>query len=315
MSVSVALATFAAAAVTLSACGSEQADVPPDPSVASRDRVSDAEPATQARAACVPRGESHARMCGLAPPLRYVEHGSAYKLTTITGESFWAVLPDELGHPTAVVAIPSAPNGVKAEIGVNAGLTTASAREAADRHCDGFGECEVTVVDRLALPSGVMTRWDDATGMIRDLEVTTVDLGQWTLVMLEPDATRAEQVARALRWSADRDRYPRVLSTNREAVVNVDWVGLALWVRIEGQDEYILIDVLPGCELSTKQPDLGAGDARPDLELHPPDSPDGGRWCADGHYSVDVHFVEQPQLKLLHERLKIIPSGDGVQTP
>jgi hypothetical protein len=237
-----------------------------------------------------------------------VEQGSAYKLTTIAGESFWVVLPDELGRPTAVVAIPSAPIAVNAKIGINAGLTTAPAREAADRSCDGFRECEVTVVDRLALPSGVMTRWDDASGMIRDLEVTTVELGHWTLVMLEPDATRAEQVARALRWSVDEDRYPRVVSANRQAAVNVDWAGLALWIQIEGQDEHILIDVIPGCALSSKQPDLGGYDARADLELHPPDSADGGRWCADGHYSVDVYFVEQPQLELLHERLKVIPS-------
>ena len=316
MSVSVALfAVVAAAAVALSACGSEQAGVPPERSVASRELAPDAEPVTQARTACVPRGESHARMCGLAPPLRHVEQGSAYKLTMVAGESFWAVLPDELGRPTAVVAIPTAPIGVTAEIGVNAELTTAPAREAADRDCDGFRECEVTVVDRVALPSGVMIRWDDASGMIRDLEVTTVDLGQWTLVMREPDATRAEQVARALRWRAHEDRYPRVVSTNRDAVVNVDWAGLALWVQLEGQDEYLLLDIVPGCKLSTKQPDLGAYDALPDLELHPPDSADGGRWCADGRYSIDAYFVEQPQLELLHETLKIIPFGDRVQAP
>jgi len=248
-------------------------------------------------------------MCGLAPPLRHVEQGSAYKLTTVTGESFWVVLPDELGRTTGVVAIP------KVQFDINAGLTTAPAREAADRSCDGFRECEVTVVDRLALPSGVMTRWDDASGTIRDLEVTTVDLGQWTLAMLEPDARRAERVARALRWSVDEDRYPRVVSTDRKAAVKVDWAGLALWVKLRGQDEDLVIDVLPGCRLSTKKPDLGGYDARPELELNPPDSPEGGRWCAEGRYAVDVRHVARPQLELLHERLEIIPSGDGAQAP
>jgi hypothetical protein len=118
-----------------------------------------------------------------------VDEGTAYKLTTVAGESFWVVIPDELAPPSGVVAVPRVP------IRVNADLTTAPARVAADRYCDDFHDCEVTVVDRVAVPSGVMTRWDDASGTIRDLDVTTVDLGQWTLVMMEPDATRADEAS------------------------------------------------------------------------------------------------------------------------
>jgi hypothetical protein len=295
-SVSVALLTSVLAlAVMFSACDAERA----------------AEPATQPRPACVPRGESHARICALAPPRRRVDEGTAYKLTTVAGESFWVVLPNELAPPSGVVAVPRVP------IRVNAGLTTAPAREAADRYCDDFHECEVTVVDRVAVPSGAMTRWDDASGTIRDLDVTTVDFGHWTLVMIEPDATRAERVARALRWSVDDDQYPRVVSTDRAVPVDVDWAGVDLRVPdLEAQDEYLLIEIVPGCGLSTKQPALEGSDARPDLELHEPDTVDGGRWCADGRYSVDLSFVERPQLELLHEKLRIVPSLDhGVQAP
>jgi hypothetical protein len=311
-SVLVALLTSVAAlAVMFSACDAERAGVPPAPSGAGRDLRPDAEPATQPRPACVPRGESHARICALAPPRLRVDEGTAYKLTTVAGESFWVVLPDELAPPSGVVAVPGVP------IRVHADLTTVPAREAADRHCDNFHDCEVTVVDRVAMPSGVMTRWDDASGTIRDLNVTTVDLGQWTLVMMEPDATHAERVARALRWSLDDDQYPRVASTDRAVPVDVDWAGVTLWIPdLEAQDEYLLIEIVPGCERSTKQPDLGASDTRPDLELHEPDTVDGGRWCADGRYSVDVSFVERPQLKLLHENLRIVPSLDhGLQAP
>jgi hypothetical protein len=209
-SVLVALLTSVAAlAVMFSACDAERAGVPPAPSGAGRDLPPDAEPATQPRPACVPRGASRARICALAPPRRRVDDGTAYRLTTVAGESFWVVIADELALPSGVVAVPGVP------IRVNAHLTTNPAREAADRYCDDFHDCEVTVVDRLAVPSGVMTRWDDASGTIRDLDVTTVDLGQWTLVMMEPDATRAERLARALRWSLDDDRYPRVVSTDR----------------------------------------------------------------------------------------------------
>jgi hypothetical protein len=99
--------------------------------------------------------------------------------------------------------------------------------------------------------------------------------------------------------------------------VDVDWAGVTLWVPdLEAQGEYLLIEIVPGCELSTKQPDLGGSDARPDLELHEPDTVDGGRWCADGRYSIDVSFVEQPQIKLLHENLRIVPSLErGLRAP
>ena len=215
------------------------------------------------------------------------------------------MLPDGLGRPSGVVAVPSVP------IRVNAGLTTASPRAAADRSCDDFPRCEATAIDRLAVPSGVLTRWDDASGTIRDLQLTTVDLGEWTLIVLEPDARRAERVARALEWRVDEDRYPRVAGTGREAGVDVDWAGVSLWVPDpEVQGAHLLIDTVPGCELSGKHPDLGASDAGPDLELHGPDTVAGGRWCADGRYSVDVSFAGREQLERLHERLEIVPSLD-----
>lgn len=305
ISVPVALRrSVAGLAVVLAACGAERAGVPPAPSVASQDLP----PATPARPACVPRNQSHDRICALAPPRRRVDDGTAYKLTTIAGESFWVVLGDEHALSSGVVAVPTVP------IRVNAGLTTAPAREAADRFCDDFRTCEVAVVDRVAVPSGVMTRWADASGAIRDLAVTTVDLGGWTLVMSEPDARRAEQVARALRWSIDDGGYPRVTSTDRAAPVDVDWAGVALWVPdLDAQDAYI--EILPGCELSAKRPDLGGFDAGPHLELHPPDTVDGGRWCADGRYSVDVSFAKRRRLELLHEGLRIVPSLDHGPQP
>lgn len=194
--------------------------------------------------------------------------------------------------------------------GVKAGLTTAPAREAADRYCDDFPECEPIVVTREKLPSGaVLTRWDDASGTIEDLEVTTVDFGPWTLVMQEPDAALAERVARVLSWSVDEDGYPRLASTDPEVPLDDDWAYVLLWVpNPERQGEYHLIEVIPGCEISTKEPDLGGSDAEPELEFHPPDTVEGGRWCVDGRYWVDVAFIERPRLELLHDRLRIVPS-------
>ncbi len=84
-----------------------------------------------------------ARICALAPPRRRVDEGTAYKLTTVAGESLWVSLPDELARPSGVVAVPRVPIPVDAE------LTTAPAREAANWYCDDFPKCEVTVVDRV----------------------------------------------------------------------------------------------------------------------------------------------------------------------
>ncbi len=192
---------------------------------------------------------------------------------------------------------------------MNAGLTTSPAHEAADRYCDDFPECEPIAASREKLPAGVLTRWDDVSGTIKDLEVTTLDVGSWTLVMLEPDAALAEQVARAISWTVDADGYPRLASTDPEVPVDSDWAEVLLWVPDPTrQGKYHLIEVIPGCKVSSKEPDLGGSDAGPELEFHEPDTVEGGRWCVDGRYWVDVAFAERPRLELLHERLRIVPS-------
>ncbi len=129
-----------------------------------RTEVNSAEPApSPSEPACIPRGHGNAGICSLAPPHRPVQGGNAFKVTTVTGESFWVILPDELAPPAGVVAVPGVP------VRVNAGLTTAPDREAADSYCDDFPECEPIVVTREKLPFGaVLTRWDDASGTIED---------------------------------------------------------------------------------------------------------------------------------------------------
>jgi hypothetical protein len=313
------IASVAALAVILPACGSEEASVPPAQSVAtetspSGDLAPDAGPTTEGEAACVPRGHGHERICALAPPHRRVQGGSAYKVTTISGEGFWVVLPDELAPSSGVVAVPGVPIRGKAH------LTTASARDAADRYCDGFRRCEPAVVNREAVPAGVLTRWDDASGMISDLGVTTVDLAPWTLVLPELDAGPAERVARGLSWSVGEDGYPRLASTDPEVPVDADWADVVLWVPNLGTEgKHHFIRVIPGCELSVKEPGLGGSDAAADLQLldvvedppdtREPDTVEGGRWCVDGRYWVEVTFAERPRLELFHAKLRVVASA------
>ena len=270
-------------------------------------------PTTEGEPACVPPGDGHGRICALAPLRRPVREGTAYKVTTVSGDGFWVVLPDELAPSSGVVAVPGVPLRGKAH------LTTASARDAADRYCDGFRKCEPTVVNREAVPTGVLTRWDDASGMIRDLAVTTVDFGPWTLVIPELDARPAERIARGLSRSVQEDGYLRLASADPDVPLDADWADVVLWVpSLDTKAKHHLIRVIPGCELSRKEPDLGGSDAGPDLQLldvaeDPPDTPEpdtveAGRWCVDGRYWVEVTFAGRPRLERFHAKLRIVPS-------
>jgi hypothetical protein len=271
----------------------------------------EAQSTTEGEPACVPSGDGHGRVCALAPPRRTVQGGSAYKVTTISGEGFWVVLPDELAPSSGVVAVPGVPSRGKAH------LTTASARDAADRYCDGFRACEPAVVDREAVPAGVLTRWDDASGTIRDLGVTTLDFGPWTLVIPELDADAAERLALGLSPSLHEDGYPRLTSTDPDVPVDADWADVVLWVPdLDAEGEHHLIRVIPRCELSIKEPGLGGSDASPELQLHDlvedppdtaePDTVEGGRWCVAGRYWVEVTFAGRARLELLHAKLRIV---------
>ena len=292
--------------------------MPPAQSVASEtspssDIAPEAGPIVEGEPACVPYGDGHERICALAPPHRRVQGGTAYKVSTISGEGFWVVLPDELAPSSGVVAVPGVP------VRVQAHLTTASARDAADRYCADFRRCAPVVVNREAVPAGVLTRWDDASGMIRDLAVTTVDFGPWTLVIPGLDAGPAERVARGLTLSVGEDGYPRLASTDPEIPVDADWADVVLWVpNLQAAGKHHTIRVLGGCELPVKDPGLEGFHAGPDLQLldvgyeggpgREPRPIEAGRWCVDGHYGVEVTFAERPQLELFHTKLRIVPS-------
>jgi hypothetical protein len=129
--------------------------------------------------------------------------------------------------------------------------------------------------------------------------------------MAAPAARLAERVGRAITSRVDADGYPRLASTDPAVPLHYDWADVQLWVPDSQSDgEHHLIHVIPGCELTTKEPeDLGASDAGPELELHEPDGVKGGRWCIDGRYWVDVAFVERPRLGLFHEKLRIVPAA------
>lgn len=266
--------------------------------------TSDATQSAQpAKTACVQLQDTG--VCGLVPPSRRVDDGEAHKLTTVLGDSFWLILPDELAPATEVVAVPGIPARVPA------GVSTATARQMADRQCgNDFPSCKPETVTRETLPSGaILTRWEDASGTLLDFDLTTLELGTWTLQISHPDARLAERFARALQSSVDEDGYPRLTSADPELPLHADWANVLVWVSSPGSPEkHHHIEVIPGCEFSTKDPALGGSDAGPELEFHEQGPASSGRWCVDGRYWVDVAFIDKPRLTCFHRKLRIVRS-------
>jgi hypothetical protein len=243
------------------------------------------------------------------PPTGRVAGGIGFKLTNVVGESFWVVLPDELvADAGAVVAASVSPLGL-----APTGLTIESVRTAADHYCGDFPACEPEAVSRESLPNGgTLTRWDDRSGTIKDLEVSTVALGLWNLVIHHPDAALARRIARAVRVSVDKDLFPRIESAHPGVPVHADWTEMFLWVPAPEAGEHHLIEVLPGCDLESKEPGLGGRNPGPELELHEADEVAGGRWCERGRYWVDISFEITPgRLELFHAKLDVFPAREG----
>jgi hypothetical protein len=73
------------------------------------------------------------------------------------------------------------------------------------------------------------------------------------------------------------------------------------------------MEVIPGCNLSAKVPDLGGSDAGQELERHEPGpgSVPGGRWCADQRYWLDASLIGGQDLELLYREAQVVSSLDG----
>jgi hypothetical protein len=138
---------------------------------------------TQPNAACAPGGDrGEPPFCGIAPAGARTDTGSAVRVTTVTGEAFWLVLPHDRTRLVAVQGVPVRLDEL-ASTPMTA-LTTAEPRRAADRYRADFPACRAVAVEREVFSNrAVVTRWDDASGTLRDLDVTTARLGRWTLVL------------------------------------------------------------------------------------------------------------------------------------
>lgn len=260
--------------------------------------------ATRPHVACAPSQEQSELFCGIAPPAARTDGGSALRVTTVTGEAFWILLPDKRTRAVAVQGVPVRVDELAST--PIPGLTTANPRRAADRYCADFPACEPIVIERELAPNGaVVLHWDDASGTLRDLAVTTARFGRWTLV-LSGHQEPARRIARSLEWRAGRDGFLRVSVTEADVVLDEDWADVLLRVAPVGQQPSYGLQITPGCDLASKEPDLGGDDVGPELEPFPLDGGGGGRWCADGYW-VDAFTDDDRALERLHATLRIVP--------
>jgi hypothetical protein len=245
----------------------------------------------------------------LRPPHGTIGSEAAYKLTTVVGETFWLVLPKELSGGDVFVS-PSASIFVHGAISPRIGLTAATLQEVAQRYCGGVQGCRPEAIAHESLANGgQLTRWTDAGGANRIFELTTVRFGDWTLSLSEGSAALAEEIARGLTWHEDREGFIQLTSSNPRVSVNRDWAEMYAYVRDPVRRDYNVLEILPGCRLAEKQPDLGGSNAGPTLELHEPDVVSGGKWCDNGRFWIDASWADGQRLRELYEKVRVVNAG------
>lgn len=253
---------------------------------------------------------SRVRSSGVPGVRRTVAEGVAIKAATVTGETFWVILPADFPGLDALSVVPDANVGIQSPTTPRAYLTTLSAREVATGACMDIPRCDgARIEEERLLPSGASyTRWRG----ISNEPTVTVAMGAWTLVLEGPDAAAAETIAASLQWSVDPDGYLVLLST--DAAVRLRENGVMLLTGASGDPaDGVRIHVTPGCDgdPSTNQPALGPGlerfgTTRPGSAAPVPVRPAyGGRWCAADGYAVEVVTGDQALLDRLYASLRV----------
>lgn len=252
---------------------------------------------------CLPDAATKGRACGVAPPTRRTGGHTAHRMTTVAGESFWVMWPDDPAPARKMVAIPRVPLGWLGELGrSHLQVTTDPPHDAVTQLCPSERICEPAPVVRQSLPNGAThTGW--RLGPRQAVDVVTVQMGHWTLALREEAESVTEFVAGILRWDLDRG-FLVLESTDPTYPVYADWAGVRILAL--GNDDPYSLTITPGCELSQKRPDLGRADAATGLRLLR--SPPGGEWCAGGRFWVHARDIDGRALQRLHRELMIRPA-------
>lgn len=244
-------------------------------------------------------------VCGVTPPSRRLEGATAYLVTTVAAESFWAILPDDFAPIRAVLALPDAPiewfGGLTRS---TTHLTTALPETAALRFCGSVPSCEPEAVASRSLSNGgILTRWRLGWGETSS-QAVTIEMGIWVLALPDEVPPVMDFLAGTLRWSL-RDHFLLLRSSDVNYPIHDDWAGVRLLVAMD--EGTFSLRILPGCELSEKRPDLDLRDVGPRLRRSGP-SERGGEWCVGGRYWVHARNIGGSRLDRLHDSLRILSS-------
>lgn len=313
-----ALMIASAAAVALAVIGLTDGEAPddvgiatrPDPSVAPAPRS----PTTPAAEPGGPEAGSFAatvRASGIPGARRTVPGGVSIRAGTISGQSFWVTVPDDLPGVDAVLVVPDATVRIQSPTTPRTYLTAMSAAEVAAGSCGDVPVCGAPrIQDERALPSGAtFTRW--GTGITAE-STATIAMGPWTLVLEGPDVTAAEAIAASVTWLVDPDGY--LVLRSADPAVQVTESGVTLVAANSGSPaDGVRIHVSPGChgDRTTNPPALGPalerfGTSRVSSAAPVPERPAyGGRWCAAEGYGVEVVTGDERVLERLHATLRV----------
>jgi hypothetical protein len=230
---------------------------------------------------------------------RGVPGGTAVQVITISGDSLWVVLPQDLVDLPKLEVIPDFPLIVKENSRTpRQTLTTTPGEAFATMRCLAAPVCAAAVlVDSDVLANGASLQvWSTST----DDPIVAVQMDRWTLVLEGPDTALAKRLAGALRWSVDSDGYLFVQSEDPD-IVSADTPGASLVIPATDSQPGIAIRVTPGCDGNVE---LG----RPQVGLELRQEQNGASWCSNGFaVAIELHgdVPDRTVLSTLHATLNV----------
>lgn len=260
---------------------------------------------TEPRRSCIAQAdEEEAPSCGLTPPARRTNDGIGHHVTTVTGESFWILLPEEVVDPNGAVAFPGVllePAFVRTP---TAWLSMTEERAFATQFCTP--QCSLAADE---FPGGArevdLRYWRDDRGAV-PIELATLSAGEWMVALWPIDEASSQRIAEALTYRVTKEGYLLLETIDDEVRIPDSWSDVTLSAQLADGTRFSL-QVSLGCRSSRSNHDASATQIDGVLKM----DQDGGNWCYEKQYALDVEFSDRSThedlLEQLHDSVRIEP--------